>query len=67
MIKLYEEQGYTVDENLISQYLQHEKAAKEFAIYYDLYNKYKSDYQIQSILDGSYSEEIRDRAANAEI
>ena len=67
MIKLYEEQGYTVDENLISQYLQHEKAAKEFAIYYDLYNKYKSDYQIQSILDGSYSEEIRDRAANAKF
>ena len=67
MIKLYEEQGYAVDENLISQYLQHEKAAKEFAIYYDLYNKYKSDYQVQSILDGSYSEEIRDRAASAKF
>ena len=59
MIKLYEEQGYKVDENLIGQYIQHEKTAKEFAIYYDLYNKYKSDYQIQNILDGTYSDEIR--------
>ncbi len=67
MIKLYEEQGYKVDENLIGQYIQHEKTAKEFAIYYDLYNKYKSDYQIQNILDGTYSDEIRERASNAKF
>ena len=65
MIKLYEKQGFTVDERLISQYVQHEKVAKDFAIYYDLYNKYKSDYQLASILDGTYSEEIRDRAKAA--
>ena len=67
MIKLYEKQGYTVDERLISQYLQHEKVAKDFAIYYDLYNKYKSDYQLETILDGTYSEEIRDRAKAAKF
>ncbi len=67
MIKLYEEQEYKVDEKLISQYIQHDKVAKEFAIYYDLYNKYKSDYQIDNILDGTYPEEIRERAANAKF
>lgn len=67
MIKLYEEQDYKVDEKLISQYIQHDKVAKEFSIYYDLYNKYKSDYQIQNILDGTYPEEIRDRAMNAKF
>ena len=65
MIRLYEAQGYTVDERLISQYVQHEKVAKDFAIYYDLYNKYKSDYQLDTILDGTYSEEIRERAKAA--
>ena len=65
MIKLYEKQEYPVDERLISQYVQHEKIAKDFAIYYDLYNKYKSDYQLSTILDGSYSEEIRERAKAA--
>lgn len=67
MIKLYEKQGYTVDERLISQYVQHGRVAKDFAIYYDLYNKYKSDYQIQTILDGTYSEEIKERAENAKF
>ncbi len=67
MIKLYEEQGYEVNEKLISQYIQHSKVAKEFAIYYDLYNKYKSDYQIQNILDGTYPDEIKERALNAKF
>ena len=67
MIKLYEKQGYTVDERLIGQYVQHAKVAKDFAIYYDLYNKYKSDYQIQTIMDGTYSPEIRERAINAKF
>ena len=67
MIKLYEKQEYPVDERLIGQYVQHAKVAKEFAIYYDLYNKYKSDYQIPSILEGTYSQEIADRAKAAKF
>ncbi|MBR2778776.1 MAG: AAA family ATPase [Firmicutes bacterium] len=67
MIKLYEKQEYPVDERLIGQYVQHAKVAKEFAIYYDLYNKYKSDYQIPSILEGTYSQDIADRAKAAKF
>ena len=67
IIKLYEKQEYKVDENLIGQYIQHPRIAKDFAIYYDLYNKYKSDYQIQNILDGTYPEEIGKRAAAAKF
>lgn len=65
MIKLYEENGIPVDQKLTGQYLQNPKVAKEFAIYYDLYNKYKLDYQIADILAGCASEEIVSRAANA--
>ena len=46
MIRLYEQNGLAVDENLIGQYLQHPRIAKDFAIYYDLYKKYQSDYRI---------------------
>lgn len=67
MMKLYEKQEFPVDETLIGQYVQHPKVAKEFAIYYDLYNKYKSDYQIDTILDGTWSEEIADRAKQAKF
>jgi hypothetical protein len=64
MIILYEKNGITVDEKLISQYLQNAKIAKSFAMYYDLFNKYKSDYQVGDILDGKASDEIKQRARN---
>ena len=59
MIQLYEENGLTVDEKLVGQYLQDRRIAKDFAIYYDLYNKYRSDYQVDEILAGRATEDIR--------
>lgn len=67
MIKLYEMHGITVDEKLIGQYLQNKKIAKDFAIYYDLFNKYKSDYQVDKILEGKAPAEVKDRAKNAKF
>ena len=67
MIKLYEKNNLKVDNKLVPQYLQDKKIAKDFAIYYDLYNKYKSDYQIDEILNGKYSENIVNRAKNAKF
>ena len=67
MIILYEKNGITVDEKLVSQYLQNVKIAKSFAMYYDLFNKYKSDYQIGDILDGKASDEIKQRAKNGKF
>ena len=65
MIKLYEEHNIKVDLLLIQQYLQNETVAKEFAVYYDLYNKYRSDYQVEDILAGCASETIYQRAKDA--
>lgn len=62
IIDLYEQNGFPVDINLISQYLQNNRIAEEFSIYYSLYNKYKSDYQIEEILNGTYSDDIVERA-----
>lgn len=65
MIKLYEKNNITVDIKLVSQYLQNPQVAKEFAVYYDLYNKYKSDYQVADILGGNASDSIKKRAKDA--
>lgn len=67
MIKLYEQNGFKVDMSLVVQYLQNAKIAREFAVYYDLFNKYKSDYQVESILDGKASDSILDRAKAAKF
>jgi len=67
MIKLYEKNNIKVDEKLICQYLQNKRIAKDFAIYYDLFNKYKSDYQIDDILNRKANQSICDRAENAKF
>ncbi len=65
MIKLYEENGLRVDELLIGQYIQDPRTARDFAVYYDLYNKYRSDYEVEKIVDGTVSESIVLRAQRA--
>lgn len=67
MMRLYEQHGIAVNEKLIAQYLQNPKIAKSFAIYYDLFNKYKSDYQVDQILAGKVSDETKMRAKNAKF
>ncbi len=67
MMQLYELNGILVDEKLIGQYLQDRRIAKEFAAYYDLFNQYKSDYQIGQILDGKASKSIKERAKTAKF
>lgn len=53
MIFAYEKLNLPMDQEVIVQYLQHAKAAKDFANYLELYYKYKTDYQIDEILQGS--------------
>ena len=67
MIHLYERHKMAVDEDLIGQYLQNRQIAKDFAAYYDLFNKYRSDYQVDSILAGKASAGIKDRAKSAKF
>lgn len=65
MLKLYELHHLPVDEDLVGQYLQNAKIAKSFTAYYDLFNKYRSDYQVEQILAGDVSDEIKERAREA--
>ncbi len=65
MIRLFEQHKLPVNEELVIQYLQNARIAKDFAIYYDLFNTYRSDYQIDSILSGSASDEVLGRARSA--
>ena len=67
MLRLYEKNGLKVDAELVIQYLQNKEVAKGFALYYDLYNKYRSDYQIGRIFAGEADEEILSRAREAKF
>lgn len=67
MLRLYEKNGLKVDAELVIQYLQNKEVAKGFALYYDLYNKYRSDYQIGRIFAGEADEEVLSRAREAKF
>lgn len=49
---LYEELGYEITEDVVIQYVQHKRIAKDFANYLDLYYKYQNIYKADEILAG---------------
>ena len=55
-------EGMKVEETLIGQYLHNEKIVREFAAYYDLFNKYKKEYETEEILEGTSSGQTAERA-----
>lgn len=65
MLLACEGQGLPVDGSLIGQYIQFPRIAKDFANYYELYNKYRGDYRIDDILAGHFSQQAVDRLGRA--
>lgn len=60
-IQVYESLGKSIDREVVFQYLQHLKIAKDFANYYELYKKYKEDYKVERILKGQTKPETIER------
>ena len=67
VIALYEDMGKPVDRELIAQFLRDDEIADQFAVYYALFEKYRSDYQVDAILSGQVGEPIKKRAREAEF
>lgn len=67
MIHFHEELGLPVNEDLTAQYLQSRQIARDFAIYYELYQKYRQAYQIDQLLAGSWTQETLDQAREARM
>lgn len=65
IIQVYEKLKKTVDADLVLQYIQHPKIARDFVAYYDLYQKYRSDYQIEAILRGENFDRMQAKVAHA--
>ena len=67
MLILYEEEGLTVEESFVGQYIRNDRVVKEFTAYYDLYRKYQNDYKVEDILTGIVSEQAKDKARKADF
>ena len=67
VISLYEKLGKTCNRELFAQFLRDDDIADKFAVYYELFQKYRSDYQIGRILEGEADFEILERAKKAQF
>ncbi|MEY8390379.1 AAA family ATPase [Lachnospiraceae bacterium 45-W7] len=65
LIRVYEKLHKTVDRQVVAQYIQYPKIAKDFANYLELYYKYRTDYQIEEILKGNLEERLLKKIAHA--
>ena len=61
LIQVYEKLGKDVDREVVHQYVQHWKTAKDFANYLELYRKYQKEYGLERILAGHYEEDTLER------
>lgn len=65
LIQVYEALGKKADREVVGQYIQHPRIAKDFVNYLELYYKYQNEYQVEEILAGTIREELCDRIARA--
>lgn len=56
MMRVCEDMGLEIGQDLVLQYIQIAAVAKDFANYYELYRKYRDDYHVDEILNGQVSE-----------
>ena len=55
LILAYEKLGLRVDREVVGQYIQLPRVAKDFANYLELYYKYQKTYHVEDILQGTWS------------
>ena len=61
----YEALHISISREMIGEFIQHPEIARDFSNYYDLYNKYEAEYQVDEILDGKIREDLCDRLKKA--
>lgn len=65
LIEVYEHLGQKVDREIVSEYIQFPKIARDFAGYLELYRKYQDDYQVEKILEGQAPEGVYEKLEKA--
>ena len=64
-LKVCEKVDLICDREVVVQYIEHPRIAKDFANYLELYKKYQARYQIDEVLEGKRNEGLMEQAAKA--
>jgi len=65
MMQLYELNQIPVTKELISQYVHDDRIARDFSAYYDLFYRFRNEYDIKGILSGRIKKETVERASDS--
>lgn len=65
IVSLHESLDKPVNRDLVVQFVRDDEIADKFSVYYELFNKYRSDYQVDAILSGEVGISIKNRAQDA--
>ena len=65
LMDVYEDLHFTVDEEVIHEFVRHEDVAEDVSAYFDLYKKYEDDYGIADILEGKVKASVYARIFEA--
>lgn len=61
LIACYEKLFIPITEELIRQYVQHDEVARDFFLYYELYERYRSLCRIKEVLEGEMPEGLSEK------
>lgn len=65
ILAVYEKIKKPLDRDVAVQYIQYPKVARDFANYLELFYKYRTDYQLDAILQGHMDDNLVKKAAHA--
>lgn len=65
ILYVYEKQEKELDWEVVIQYIQYPKIAKDFANYLELYHKYHTDYCMDEVLEGKFDERVKKKLNHA--
>lgn len=65
ILSIYDQTGMDADWELVSEYVQFPKIARDFAGYLELYRKYQNDYQVERILEGQIPAGVYEKLEHA--
>ncbi len=65
VLQVYDTLQKPMDREVVVQYIQHERIAKDFANYLELYRKYQMDYQLDAVLEGQIDPILLKKASHA--
>lgn len=67
MLQIYEQNGLKADVDLVRQYIHCNEVARDFAIYYEIYSNYKTQFELDNVMTGNITQGMIDKASKASL